>query len=330
MSEDDNVIHVSFQEGKRITLAPAAPEPREVRPRTGDDDPITELYSQKEVSRLFDVSVGRLRHWDRSEFVRPSGTRGKRRCYTFQDLIRIRTALGLLDQGIALRHVRASVEALRVALPKVTRPLSSLRVVAEGGAVVVKNEVGSFEPVTGQQLLDFAVDDLREDVVRVLRHETRPVDRRAAYELYLEACRLDEHEDGWDLAEELYRRALGLDPALVTSFINLGNLRFRRGDVKEARTLYENALRVDPAQPEAHYNLGFLALEAGNADDAISRFESALEEDPAFADAHFNLALALEDVGREGAASHWEAYLSLCPSGEWADVARTRLDASLP
>jgi hypothetical protein len=49
---------------------------------------MSETFSRQEVSRLFEISEGRLRYWDRSGFLSPSGHDGRRKCYTFQDLIR--------------------------------------------------------------------------------------------------------------------------------------------------------------------------------------------------------------------------------------------------
>ena len=83
-----------------------------------------------------------------------------------------------------------------------TRPLAELRVVADGHSVVVRGDDGSFEPLTGQLVLDFDVRALRDDVVRVLRAgEPPPGQRRTAYAHYLEGCRLDEEEVTFDRAE---------------------------------------------------------------------------------------------------------------------------------
>jgi tetratricopeptide (TPR) repeat protein len=195
--------------------------------------------------------------------------------------------------------------------------------------VLVRDRDGAFEPTTGQLVLDFRVDALRDDVVRVLHaNQPDPQKRRSAYEHYLEGCRLDEDESTLDRAEEAYRRALQLDPSLANAITNLGNVRFRRGLVDEAVDLYRQALRIDPAQPEAAYNLGFLAYERAEVDDAVRWFEQALEHDPSFADAHFNLAMAYQEQGRvPEARPHWQAYLRLEPKSPWADIARRHLGA---
>jgi DNA-binding transcriptional MerR regulator len=331
LSDDhDNVIHLGFDKDGNVRRRKGPPSgggngERRAPARRGD--PLADLYGRREVARLFGLSESRLAYWDRSGFIRPSGKAGRRRYYTFQDLIGIRAAKGLLDGGVPVRRVRRSVEALRNALPKVARPLSELRVVADGSAVLVRDGDGAFEPTTGQLVLDFRVDALREDVVRVLHaRQPDPQKRRSAYEHYLEGCRLDEDEATLDRAEEAYRRALALDPSLANAVTNLGNVRYRRGLFDEAAELYRRALHLDPNQPEAAYNLGFLAYERAAVEDAVHWFEQALKHDPSFADAHFNLAMAYQETGRPAdARPHWQAYVRLEPNSPWSEIARRHL-----
>jgi tetratricopeptide (TPR) repeat protein len=329
LSDGNNVIHVAFgQGGGRIEpTRQKGPSIEPVRAPEEREDPLSDLYSAQDVARLFLVTASRLRYWDRTEFLSPSGRRGSRRYYTFQDLIGLRAAKALLDAGIPLQRVRKSVDSLRALLPKVTRPLNELRVQADGQSVLVRDAQGQFEPHTGQGVLDFEVSSLRDDVVRTLkRHGELSEQKRSAYELYLEGCRLDEDEATFANAEQMYRRALELDPTLANALTNLGNVRFRRGFPEEAEKHYKDALAIDNDQPEAYYNLGFLYYERGDATSAVTCFERAVAKDPGFADAHFNLAMALEEVAEHTTARrHWQTYLQLEPQGAWAEVARRHL-----
>lgn len=329
------VIHVVFgRDGSYELHHPAPIEPAEPRGAAADqgeagplqDDPLGDLYSTAEAARLFGVAESRLRSWARRGFLRPSAERGRRRFYTFQDLVGLRAAKGLLDAGISFREVKRSVEVMRELLPRVTRPLVELRVVADGQAMVVRDHQGSFEPLTGQRVLDFSVETLRTDVVEKLRREPTARESRSAYEAYLEGCRLDENEETYDAAEAAYLRALALDPSLGTAMTNLGNLAYRRGDAALAARRYRDALELDPGQPEALYNLGYLAQEAGDHAEAEVLLRTALKVDPSFADAYFNLGLVLRAAEREDEAREaWASYLELEPEGEWAPVARRHL-----
>lgn len=333
MSED-NVIHVRFgpSGGRRVDSPDPQPKaPESVPPpafgREAVAEPYGELFKPKDVARLFEVPLGRLKYWDRSGFISPSGRVGRRRFYTFEDLISIRAAKELLAGGAPLPLVRRSLENLSRTLPHVTRPLNELRVVTEGTSVVVHDAERRFEAATGQLHLDFEVRTIRDDVVRVLRPGAIDPDRRRqAYHHYLEGCRLDEDPNTYERAEESYRKAIDLDPSLANAYTNWGNLSFRRGDIEDAERLYHRALSIDEDQPEALYNLGYLAFERGETTDAVALFQRAVAHDPGFADAHFNLAMALEELDEtRGARPHWETYLELDPNGSWADIARRYL-----
>ncbi len=335
---EDNVIHVRFGPGGGRRVEPAAPAEGPARPEAPaaseppprpnrTHEPYGELFKRGEVARLFDIPEGRLRYWDRSGFLRPSGRVGRRRFYTFQDLIGIRAAHELIERGAELPAVRRGLDTLARTLPHVTRPLNELRVTAEDGTMVVRDQDRVFEAETGQLQLDFEVKTIRDDVLRVLRPGgLDPERRRAAYQQYLEGCRLDEDEGTFDRAEQCYAKAFELDPSLANALTNWGNLRYRRGDPEDAEQLYRRALAIDAEQPEALYNLGFLSFERADTEDAVRFFERAVALDPGFADAHFNLAMALEDLGRSDAARpHWSRYLELDPDGSWAEIARRYL-----
>ncbi len=329
-----DVIHVAFGPGggrippEALGKSPDAPKaPPSVPPPPAPGEPVTELFSPGDVEKLLGVTRARLRTLDRAQIVSPSAERGGKRCYTFQDLIALRATRGLLEHRVKPREVAKAIAALRRTLPRVTRPLQELRIVSDGRKLVVRGADGAaFEPVSGQMVIDFQVNALREDVVRLLRPDTLKQRARTAYDLYSKASTLDEDPATFEEAEDLYRRAIDLDPHLAIAYTNLGNIRFRRGDEPGAEELYRKALEIDDRQPEAHYNLGYVLLEKGDARRSVPCFQRALDADPRFADAHFNLAMAYEQLGeRAKARPHWRRYLEIEPAGTWAEIAKQHL-----
>ena len=289
-------------------------------------EPVTDVFSAREVVKLLGLTQAKLRSLEKAQIVTPSAMRNGRKAYTFQDLIALRATHDLLAKRVRVKDVAMAIGALRRALPRVTRPLQELRIVSDGRRVVVQAEDGTFEPVSGQMVMDFRVEGLRSDVVRVLRPETPGARARSAYDIYMRASTLDEDPTTFDDAEALYKKAIDLDPTLAIAYTNLGNIRFRRGDEPGAEVLYRRALELDDRQPEAHYNLGYVMLERGFASKAVTYFESAIKSDPRFADAHFNLAMAYEALSDKARGRvHWKRYLELEPTGTWADIARDHL-----
>jgi tetratricopeptide (TPR) repeat protein len=325
---DEKIIHVVFGPGGgRVQQQKNTPDTKTKREQTPSNrEPLTDLFTRSEISRLLGLTPARLRTLDRAGVVSPTGRRRGRRAYTFSDLIALRTAQTLLDRKVRLRDVTRAITKLKNSLPKVTRPLVELRIVSDGQRVVVRTQDGAFEPLTGQMLLDLEVKSLRDDVVRVLRPSAGRERARTAYELYLQASELDEDPATMDQAEDLYARAIEVDPWLAIAYTNLGNIRFRRHDPEGAETLYRKALEMDSRQPEAQYNLGYVMLERGRADMSIPLFLGAIESDPRFADAYFNLAMAYEQVGEtQKARPFWKNYISLEPAGTWTEIAKRHL-----
>jgi tetratricopeptide (TPR) repeat protein len=327
----DKVIHVHFGPRSQGQLGEAAVPVGggplgDLPPLPDRREPITDLFSGSEVCRLLGMSRWQLRSLDMMGVVAPSARRRARRAYTFGDLIALRTAGQLLKERVRLRDVARAMAALRSALPRVTRPLAELRVASDGKRVIVRSQEGTFEPLTGQMLLDFDVKSLRDDVVRVLRPSISRNRARTAYDLYVQASRLDEDPKSFDEAEALYRQALELDPYLAIAYTNLGNIYFRRHDDTTADSMYRRALELDPKQSEAHYNLGYVLLERGDSSGAVPYFKAAISADPTFADAHFNLAMAFEQMGEvTKARPYWRKYVELEPEGTWAEIARKHL-----
>ena len=324
---DANVIHVVFGPGGGRVQSEFPIQGGVGESLLGTKEPLTDLFTCSEISRLLGMSPTRLRSLDRSGVVTPSGRRKGRRAYTFQDLIALRAAQTLLDRRVRLRDVSRAIEALKRSLPRVTRPLAELRVMSDGRRVVVRSQDGTaYEPLTGQLVLDLEVKTLRDDVVRVLRPSAGRERARTAYELYLRASQLDENPATMAEAARLYEEAIQIDPWLAIAYTNLGNIRFRSNDPDAAECLYRKALDMDPSQPEAQYNLGYVMLERGLPESAIPLFEGALAADPKFSDAYFNLAMALEEVGESSRArTYWRSYIALEPTGAWTEIARRHL-----
>jgi tetratricopeptide (TPR) repeat protein len=305
-----------------------------------------EVFTVKDVSRLFGLSESRIRYWAQTGFIGPAIRRGNRRFYSFSDLIGIKVARDLLESGLSLQRVRKNLTSLRSLLPDVDRPLSRLRVQSDGERMWVHAEDASFDVTSGQMMLELSTGELQDEVVRILdlarpphqrsapapdpdRTSKDPHPHRTAYRWFLTGLSKHEDRETMDEAMDAYRRALELDPSLAAAHTNLGIAWFEKGDIAQARAHFERALSLDPDQPEARYNLANLYDQEAQLELAIAEFRRVVASRPEFADAHFNLAIALEKVGsRIQAADHFRHYLALSGNEEtvWSRLARGHLD----
>jgi DNA-binding transcriptional MerR regulator len=124
-----------------------------------------------EVCRIVGISYRQLDYWARTDLVTPSirdatGS-GSQRLYAFEDLVTLRVIKSLLDTGVSLQRVRASVEYLRT----MERPLSGVTLMSDGAGVY---EAHSPEAVIdllrkGQGVFAIAVDKVWSDLEGAIR-----------------------------------------------------------------------------------------------------------------------------------------------------------------
>lgn len=93
-------------------------------------------FGKKAALALTGVSARQLEHWAATGIVRPSiragAGKGSRREYSFQDLVALKLAKRLRDEGISLQKIRKSLAWLRRHFPEVSAPLAELRFLTNG------------------------------------------------------------------------------------------------------------------------------------------------------------------------------------------------------
>ncbi len=106
----------------------------------------------------------------------------------------------------------------------------------------------------------------------------------------------------------LYRRALGLQPALSGVRVNYGHFLQAQGRVAEAAGAYRAALAEQPWLDAAAFGLGTALVELGRMDEAERAFREALRLSPGYADVLGNMLLvrtgslpAAPSAGQRGA-----------------------------
>ena len=254
---------------------------------------------------MLGLSLGQVRAWVRAGFLEPErGPRGQLR-FSFQDLVLLRTAKGLISARIPPRRVRGALRKLKEQLPE-GRPLRAVHIRAEGDRIVVGDGNAQWSPESGQVLFDFGAQELARKVAPL---QLKARDANAA-DWYERGCDLDESAP--DRAQEAYRRALELDPDLADAHVNLGRLLHEDGDARSAAEHYRSAIELKPENVIALFNLGVALEDLRMPEEAILAYRTALAADTGCADAHYNLAHLYETRGDAAAAlRHLRTYRKL-------------------
>src|SRR6266852_3618177 len=273
----------------------------------------TKGYTSHDVAKLLGLSLAQVRAFARDGFLTPGrGPRGELQ-FSFQDLVILRTAKGLVAARLPAERIRGALRRLRAQLPR-GRSLAELRIAAEGDRIVVSDGEATWSPESGQMQLDFAVSELASKAAPMARRAAR-----AAREVEDELSAGDWYELGLELevatpaeARDAYRRALELDAHHADAHVNLGRLLHEQGLVTEAARHYRLALREAPEHATAAFNLGIALEDLDQPADAIEAYRAALSADPGLADAHYNVGRLYDRVGKRAAAlRHLGAYRRL-------------------
>ncbi len=225
--------------------------------------------------------------------------------FGFRDLAAARQVAGLLAAGTALSAITRSLYEIRKWLPDAR--LSNLRLFPESSDRILVEQMKGRTDKTGQFVLN--VEELRDDPDVIFK----------------DAQSAEASGDG-AMAEQLYRRAMNMDPADPVAPFNLGNVLRAIGRSLEAETAYRTAVKADPGFAQAWYNLSDLLDVQRRTKEAIASLDRALAADPGYADAMFNMALLLQGIERHAeAAEWWRRYLSVDASSPWAARAKRAL-----
>lgn len=293
--------------------------------------PAVSGYSTRDVAALLGLSPEQVRSYVRAGVLSPrQGNRGEY-VFSFQDLILLRAAKGLLAAEIPHRRILSALENLRRQLPE-GKPLTGVRITADGHRVVVRDGDESWDPDSGQKLLDFGVDELRREASSLLQVAGRNGQPAAEPNEVKEVREPQGSEDWFERGEELeaedpeaalaaYLRALEIDPAHPDAHLNAGRLLHEKGDLQGAEGHYRRAREIEAEgsfagtaviAATAAFNLGVVLQDLERLEEAAEAYEAALEADPDLADAHYNLAGVYEALGNpKGAFRHLKAYRAL-------------------
>ncbi len=303
-----------------VTRAATAPPP----PETTTDAANDRRFSLRETARILEVPEARLRALARAGLLAPQRGPIGPLSFGFQDLLLLRTTRALLESGVPMRRIRRVWASLRAQLDA-NIPLTSITVRLDGETVVATDGRTTWQPDSGQFVLDFDARALGALPPATPPPASSPVP--PSYELprlmplapaWREGARRaapavdtdDMTAEQWyDLALELettapaealaaYQRVLEQSPDMADAHVNLGRLHHLAGERGLAEAHYRDAVRLAPEDPTPHFNLGVLLEEQGRRDEAAFAYAQAVARDPEFADAHCNLGLLLESLGR--------------------------------
>jgi tetratricopeptide (TPR) repeat protein len=254
------------------------------------------------VAKILNLRNSRIRSFVRAGFLAPTRGRKKTLQFTFQDVLFLKTAKGLLESRVPSKQVIRMLSSLKRQLAQ-DRHLASVKIYADGKRVIAWDGKTRWQPDSGQFLFNFDARSVMQKVKLSLPRPKRVPDQVSALGWFNRGVELE--STSLKEAQQAYHMALELDPKMAIAHSNLGRLYHDAKEIKKAEAHYRAAIENAPDDPIPLYNLGVLLEDMKEPQKAVTVYRAALKLDPTLADAHYNLGLLLDALGnRSEAFSH--------------------------
>ena len=130
-----------------------------------------EGFTAAQACQLTSCTAHQLRYWDKVGLVTPSiqttdGRPGRRRIYSFRDLVGLRVVKSLLDNGLSIQRVRRAWDYLR-RTGDMDGHLAEVRLVTDGQSIfaVAHDDAELLDALRQGQLAFFVrIDEIAQDV----------------------------------------------------------------------------------------------------------------------------------------------------------------------
>lgn len=99
------------------------------------------FFRVKDVLQLTGLTYRQLDYWDRSGFICPSVATaagpGTERLYSFRDVVALKVAKRLREEGVSLQRIRRALVYLKENFPDVNEPMAGLVFITDGQGIFV-------------------------------------------------------------------------------------------------------------------------------------------------------------------------------------------------
>ena len=296
-------------------------------------------YTTRDVAEIVGLNTDQVRHYVRRKLVQPTrGERGEYR-FSFQDVVLIRTAKGLVDASVTTRKAYRALVKLKAELAQV-HSLSAVRIFADGSSIVMRDEQNLWEVETGQSTIDFSAlargTGLAKQSTKGGPNSTDARQYNRLEHLGSDQIELDAADrspggsNNWSterstetLADNVARianrhvhdatQSQELD---TDEWYNLG-LDLEEVEPDKAPDAYKQSIRLDPKNADAHVNLGRLYQLSNNLKFAKRHYELALTARPGHQLALYNLGTVFDELDETEKAAEFYVRAPAIPDAHY-------------
>ncbi len=108
---------------------------------------------------------------------------------------------------------------------------------------------------------------------------------------YIEAAQVYRDAGKLDKAQELLRRAIGLDPGNIACLLQMASLHQNNGRLSEALQVHKKIAEIEPENAICHFKIGILSARLNRLDEAEQAFRKVIALAPQQSSGYRELAL---------------------------------------
>ena len=152
------------------------------------------------------------------------------------------------------------------------------------------------------------------------------------YDCYYNIAFSETQKKDYDKAEAAYKKAIEIKPDYAEAYSGLATVYNQARKFDEAAAASAKAMELSGSgaagaagggNADAMFNQGVILWNAGKIPEAKKQFEGAIAANPNHAESHYQLGMAMVNEGNlAGAATEFETYLKLAPTGPNAATAK--------
>lgn len=145
----------------------------------------TEAFGKQGVMTLTGLTYRQIDYWARTGVVKPSikagEGKGSRREYSFKDLVALRVAKSLRDEGISLQTIKKSLAYLKRKYSDIEQPLAQWRFLTDGKTIFIvdRDREKILDTLNqGQLVIHLALGEIIEELQGEIRKLVIPKSKR--------------------------------------------------------------------------------------------------------------------------------------------------------
>ena len=188
--------------------------------------------------------------------------------------------------AVSALYVADENTTLELAIPRLS---DSVRLIRTTAAFQLSRIPDQYLGKTGKRQRDKVIEEYRQTQMINADHPSA----------HMNLGILAMNQRDYPAAEKSYLKALEVEPALTTAYVNLADLYRMLGRDQEGEQLLRDAIAQSPDMAAVHYALGLNLVRKGNHDAAMGFLEQAASLEPANARYAYVYGVGLHSAGKK-------------------------------